>query len=154
MGPTGKWQVADTQPAFLGPNGGSQCQQCVPNGILFTVVITKKSPLLSWTLSRFYVRRPRFTGIHTIIQFPSKALQLTTILTVSSSSCTLLRSHAWHFFCAFLLHIRIKYPFLLLFFSRSYTISSLYILVVGNTPYGKRHISRTKPVYGKLNILD
>ena len=39
------------------------------------------------------------------------------------------------------------------FFSRSYTISSIYILV-GNTPYGKRNISRTKPVYGKINILD
>ena len=29
-----------------------------------------------------------------------------------------------------------------------------YLIVVGNVPYGKRHISRTKPVYGKLNILD
>ena len=27
-------------------------------------------------------------------------------------------------------------------------------LVVGNTPYGKRHISRIEPVYGELNILD
>ena len=30
----------------------------------------------------------------------------------------------------------------------------IYILVVGNTPYGKRYISRTEPVYSKLNILD
>ena len=28
------------------------------------------------------------------------------------------------------------------------------ILVVGNTPYGKRHISLTEPLYGKLNVLD
>ena len=40
------------------------------------------------------------------------------------------------------------------FFDRSYTISSIDIIVVGNTPYGNRHISRTKPVYGKLNVLD
>ena len=26
--------------------------------------------------------------------------------------------------------------------------------VVGNKPYGKRRISRTKPVYGKLNSLE
>ena len=32
------------------------------------------------------------------------------------------------------------------FFSRSYTISSIYTLVVGNTPYGKRHISRSESV--------
>ena len=28
------------------------------------------------------------------------------------------------------------------------------ILVVGNTPYGKRAISRAEPMYGKSNILD
>ena len=32
------------------------------------------------------------------------------------------------------------------FFSRSYTILSIYALVVGNTPYWKRYISRTEPV--------
>ena len=42
----------------------------------------------------------------------------------------------------------------MLFFSRSYPISSICILVVGNTSYGKRHISRTEPVYGKLNLFD
>ena len=38
--------------------------------------------------------------------------------------------------------------FYIMFFSRSYsyTNSSIYALVVGNTPYGKRHISRTEPV--------
>ena len=40
----------------------------------------------------------------------------------------------------------------MLFFIRSYTISSIYILVVGNIPNGKRHISRTEPVHGKQNI--
>ena len=40
----------------------------------------------------------------------------------------------------------------MIFFSRSYTISSIYILVVGNIPNGKRHISRTEPVHGKQNI--
>ena len=30
----------------------------------------------------------------------------------------------------------------------------LYILVVGNTPYGKRHITRSEPGYGELNILE
>ena len=43
-------------------------------------------------------------------------------------------------------------------FQQKLYYSSIYILVVlvvGNTPYGKRHIiSRTKPVYGKLHILD
>ena len=33
-------------------------------------------------------------------------------------------------------------------------IYSEYTLVVGNTPYGKRRISRNEPAYGKLDILD
>ena len=62
----------------------------------------------------------------------------------------LLRSHAVFFVCVFLLHIGIKKSINCFFFSRNYAISSVHILVVGNTPYGKRHISRTEPVYGSL----
>ena len=65
-----------------------------------------------------------------------------------------LRGHAGHPFLVFLLHTRIKYSTKCSFFSRIYTISSIYILVLRNTPYGNRRMSRTKPVYGKLNILD
>ena len=36
------------------------------------------------------------------------------------------------------------YFFVLLRFGRSYTISSIFILAVGNTPYGKRHNSGTQ----------
>ena len=44
---------------------------------------------------------------------------------------------------------------LLLFFSsRSYTISSVYMLAVGNTPYGKRHTSRTMSVTPLQSILE
>ena len=66
------------------------------------------------------------------------------------------RSHAVHsFLCVFVAYsnkilLRSKKCF---FFSRSYTISSIYIRVVGNTPYGRRHISRTKAVYGKLSKI-
>ena len=41
-----------------------------------------------------------------------------------------------------------------MFFSRSYTaVSSVCILVVGNTPYGKRHTFRTKPVLVQAKYL-
>ena len=46
------------------------------------------------------------------------------------------------FFIVFLLIIRVKKKY---FFSRSYIISSTYVLAVGNTPYGKWHASRTEP---------
>ena len=48
-------------------------------------------------------------------------------------------------FCVFLLIIRTKYS-IKCFWSWSYTISSIYTVVVGNTPYGKRRISRTESV--------
>ena len=51
--------------------------------------------------------------------------------------------------------IGIKYYIKCFFFSRSYTISSIciYTLVVGNTPYGRRHISRTEPVLLQASYL-
>ena len=68
-----------------------------------------------------------------------------------------LGSHAGHFFYVFVAFSN-KIFYKVFFFSGSYTISSIYILVVlvvRNKPYGKRRvISRTKPVYGKLHILD
>ena len=48
-------------------------------------------------------------------------------------------------FCVFVDYSN-KLLYKMLIFSWSYTISSIYALVVGNMPYGKRHTSRTKPV--------
>ena len=38
-------------------------------------------------------------------------------------------------------------------FSAADVLFPVYISGLGNTPYGKRHTSRTEPAYGKLNIL-
>ena len=56
-------------------------------------------------------------------------------------------------FIVFVLIIRINYS-IQWFFSAEAILFQVYVIVVGNAPYGKRHVSRTKPVYGKLNILD
>ena len=42
----------------------------------------------------------------------------------------------------------------MLIFSRSYTISSIYSLVVGNMAHGKRHTPQTEPVLVHLCVLD
>ena len=58
----------------------------------------------------------------------------------------------------FIIRIKCCTKKIFFFLSKIYTISRtskyIYILVVRNTPYGKWHISRTEPVYGKLNVLD
>ena len=55
----------------------------------------------------------------------------------------------------FLLHIRIKYSIKCFFSAEAILFPVIHSSgSVGNTPYGKRYISRTKAVYGKLNILD
>ena len=66
-----------------------------------------------------------------------------SLLCDPGSELRLLRSHAGHFCCVFSLII-IIYLFCLFFLSRSYTNSSIFILAVGNTPYGKRRNSRTE----------
>ena len=38
-------------------------------------------------------------------------------------------------------------------FQQKIILFPVYILAVGHTPYGKRRISQTEPVHGKLNIL-
>ena len=61
----------------------------------------------------------------------------------------LLRSHAGHCFRVF-----VDYSNKILFFSAEAILLPIYFAVVRNTPSGKRHISRTKPVYSKHNDLD
>ena len=54
-----------------------------------------------------------------------------------------LRSHAEHFLlCVFAYCFNFKMR-IFFFLSRSYTLSSMHSLAVGNTPYGKRHTSQT-----------
>ena len=65
--------------------------------------------------------------------------------TIDFGDC-LRRSHAGHFFCVFSLIIW-TFFFFVVFLSRSYTNSSIFILAEGNTPYGKRHNSRTESLF-------
>ena len=58
---------------------------------------------------------------------------------------TRLRSHSELFVVVFFADYSTKKTCFLFFSSRSYTISSIYVVAVGSTPYGKWHTSRTEP---------
>ena len=63
-----------------------------------------------------------------------------------------IRSHARYFLCVFADYFDYCYYFF--FLSRSYTNSSIFVLAVGNTPYGKRRNSRTESPFWLQSILE
>ena len=69
-------------------------------------------------------------------------------------TCATLRSHARPFFCVFSLIIWIICYIFSFFLRTSCTISSIFVLAVGNTPYGKRHNSRTQSPFWLQSIFE